>query len=109
MVLKFCDLCRTDHKTQHRSQNFNTTNKKPIQPLKPPQSTDNCNKTLATQTTSETIIVSEVVKVLLQLSVDCGGFRGCIGFLRLSVGCGGFYRSFFEVACLWIVEVLGVV
>ena len=43
--------------------------------------------------------LSCVIKVLLQLSVCCGGFRdcmffegcgGCLGFLRLSVGCGGF-------------------
>ena len=33
-------------------------------------------------------IVSEVVcviEVLVQLSVGCGGFRGCIGFLKMSV------------------------
>ena len=47
--------------------------------------------------TGDLCIVSEVIRVievLLQLSVGCGGFRSCIGFVRLSVG---------------VVEVLGVV
>ena len=40
--------------------------------------------------------------------MGCGGFRGCIGFLRLSVGCGGF-RGCIGFLRLWVVKVLGVV